>query len=283
MQPAPTDTAVVIQYWLTPTQYSTLELPPPTKTSIPELSMLDLIDQAFENGEITAEQRLLYLAYAMRERESLPIQFRGKGEWGDNEAILHLNEVYEVADNPTILCSTSPDIRSEIERLHQPHTTCEKPDPKQTSTPNLIHHAFALGEISAEQRLLYLAYAFFEYESLPVQFQSNVGWHGTNILGELEEAVNDSSVFCPMRSEIRNEIQGLLNPKITCKISDRGISTPELIEQAFAKDEIPAERRLLYLTYAVYDFKFYCQFRETEDKQHFSTERKNASYSNHVR
>jgi hypothetical protein len=208
---APTSTAE-IQYWLTPTQYSTQELPEPSQTSIPEPSTLDLIDQAFEREEITSEQRLLYLAYAMYEYESLPNQFRGTKGW---RGTLTAWELYEVANNASILCSMIPDIRSEIQRLINPHTTCETSN-QTLSTPTLIDQAFAAGDITEEKRLLYLTYAFFEYESLPIQFQSNVGWRGTYILGELEKAINDPAVFCSMSPDVRSEIQRLNDPNIIC-------------------------------------------------------------------
>ena len=44
------------------------------------------------------------------------------------------------------------------------------------STPELIDQALADGQITADERLLYLAYAVYEYESLPAQFRSDVGW-----------------------------------------------------------------------------------------------------------
>ena len=47
------------------------------------------------------------------------------------------------------------------------------------STPQLIEAAFTNGEISADERALYLAYALYEPASLPAQFHSNVGWYGT--------------------------------------------------------------------------------------------------------
>ena len=43
------------------------------------------------------------------------------------------------------------------------------------STPQLLAQAVARGEISADERILYLAYALYEPASLPAQFYSNVG------------------------------------------------------------------------------------------------------------
>src|SRR3972149_2075727 len=53
----------------------------PTQNSTRALSTPALIDRALAKGEITAEQRLLYLAYAIFEYESLPAQFHGRGGW----------------------------------------------------------------------------------------------------------------------------------------------------------------------------------------------------------
>ena len=53
------------------------------------------------------------------------------------------------------------------------------------STPELIEQAFASGEITAEQRILYLTYALYDYKSLPSQYLSNVGWSGTSYVQEI--------------------------------------------------------------------------------------------------
>ncbi len=53
------------------------------------------------------------------------------------------------------------------------------------STPELIEQAFANGEITYEQRLLYLAYAVYDPSSLPKQFQSDAGWFGTRYVAEI--------------------------------------------------------------------------------------------------
>ncbi len=53
------------------------------------------------------------------------------------------------------------------------------------STPVLIQQAYAAGLISAEERILYLAYALYEYDSLPAEYQSNIGWYGTQYVQEV--------------------------------------------------------------------------------------------------
>jgi len=85
------------------------------------------------------------------------------------------------------------------------------------STPELIDQAFARGEITEEERLLYLAYALYEYESLPTRLLSNVGWRGTSTVEELYEATNDPSVFCSMSPHVRSEFQRMLKSDTTCE------------------------------------------------------------------
>jgi len=84
------------------------------------------------------------------------------------------------------------------------------------STPDLIQLSFARGEITEEQRLLYLAYALYEYESLPTRFLSNVGWFGEMAQYELE-VLHDPSVFCSMSPHVRSEFQRLLKSDTTCE------------------------------------------------------------------
>jgi len=84
------------------------------------------------------------------------------------------------------------------------------------STPDLIQLAFERGEITAEYRLLYLAYAIYEPESLPKRFHSNVGWRGTLTNMELYEAINTPSVLCFMSPYVRSEFQRLFNPDTNC-------------------------------------------------------------------
>jgi hypothetical protein len=93
----------------------------------------------------------------------------------------------------------------------------EYQESRRFSTPELIDKAYVAGRISEEERLLYLAYAIFEYESLPARFHSNIGWSGTSTIMELSQAANSPSVLCSMSPEIRSEFQRLLEPKITCE------------------------------------------------------------------
>jgi hypothetical protein len=84
------------------------------------------------------------------------------------------------------------------------------------STPALIDQALAQGEITAGQRLLYLAYAVYEYKSLPAPFRSNVGWRGTETVREIREAADDPSVMCSLEPDVQSELRRLLKGGATC-------------------------------------------------------------------
>jgi hypothetical protein len=88
---------------------------------------------------------------------------------------------------------------------------------QKLSTPALIDQALARGEITDEERLLYLAYAIFEYESLPSRFRGNVGWRGTSVVAELYESAQTPSILCSMSPSVRSEFQRLLNLDTTCE------------------------------------------------------------------
>jgi hypothetical protein len=90
------------------------------------------------------------------------------------------------------------------------------PTSQYLDTPSLIEQAFARGEITEEERLLYLAYALYEYESLPVQFRSNYGWFGESYVIELQEAFSHPEVICSMSPHVRSEILRLYNSDPLC-------------------------------------------------------------------
>jgi len=87
---------------------------------------------------------------------------------------------------------------------------------QKLSTPQLIGQAYTKGEITADQRLLYLAYAIYEHESLPARFRSSVGWRATSTVEEIDEAIDAPSIFCSMSPEIQSEFQRLLKPDAIC-------------------------------------------------------------------
>lgn len=94
--------------------------------------------------------------------------------------------------------------------------TGQTPTGPRLSTPALIDQALARGEITAGQRLLYLAYAVYEYESLPAQFRSNVGWRGTETVRELRMAADDPNVMCSLGADVQSELRRLLKGGATC-------------------------------------------------------------------
>jgi hypothetical protein len=90
-------------------------------------------------------------------------------------------------------------------------------DPRRTlDTPSLIERAFNRGEITAEQKWLYLTYAIYEYESLPTRYWGKVPWEGTFTLVEVYGAVHSPSVFCNMSPYVQNEFRRLLRPDTIC-------------------------------------------------------------------
>ena len=91
------------------------------------------------------------------------------------------------------------------------------------STPQLIDQALANGEITVEQRDLYLAYAIYEYDSLPVRFRSDVGWSGTAIVAELTKAWTAAAGKPGAYSRATfNELDRLLSPAagVVCDQTD---------------------------------------------------------------
>jgi hypothetical protein len=58
---------------------------------------------------------------------------------------------------------------------------------EKLSTPELIERDFAEGNITAEQRFLYLNYALNDPKNLPPQYRSKVAWEGTMLAIELSE------------------------------------------------------------------------------------------------
>lgn len=93
----------------------------------------------------------------------------------------------------------------------------EYQETQKLSTPQLIDRAYHAGRISEEERLLYFAYAIYEYESLPKRFRGHTPWEGTFILRDLYEAANSPSVLCSMSLYVRSEFQRLLKPDTVCE------------------------------------------------------------------
>lgn len=84
------------------------------------------------------------------------------------------------------------------------------------STPQLIDSALARGEISSDQRLLYLAYAIYEYDALPAEYHSQKRWDATLILRDLNRFASSPDVVCNMPTDIRVEFQRLMKVEVSC-------------------------------------------------------------------
>ena len=85
-----------------------------TEASSRELSTPELIDQAYNRGQITEEEHLLYFAYAIYEYESLPTRLLGSVEW-DGTPILEV--IQETVTSPEEFCSMSLYVQNELRRV----------------------------------------------------------------------------------------------------------------------------------------------------------------------
>jgi hypothetical protein len=110
---------------------------------------------------------------------------------------------------PTVTPAATPEPRPTAPTPHRPAA-------RESSTLALIDAALARGEITPGQRLLYLTYAIYEYDSLPAQFRSDAGWRGTSIVRELKAAVQDPQVMCGLTPEIQSELRRLLRSGVSC-------------------------------------------------------------------
>ncbi len=87
---------------------------------------------------------------------------------------------------------------------------------QKLSTPDLIKQAFTSGEITEEERLLYLAYALDDQDKLPTRFHSSVPWGGTLIIWELREAVRSKSIMCKLSPFGQSELRRILQEGVIC-------------------------------------------------------------------
>ena len=88
-------------------------------------------------------------------------------------------------------------------------------DSAPLSTPELIEQAYTTGEIDDGERVLNLAYAIYEYDSLPPAYQSDAPWRGTLIVRELNEFLT-SPEFCDLPLDVQSELERLLGES-TCE------------------------------------------------------------------
>ena len=93
------------------------------------------INAAFARGLIDAETRILYLAYAIYEPESLPPVFHGSTPWDGTFVVAEIHRIYQNMQAPVFMREpglidiTSPLIRAELDRLLQDEGTyCDMPD-----------------------------------------------------------------------------------------------------------------------------------------------------------
>ena len=75
------------------------------------------------------------------------------------------------------------------------------------TTPYLIEQARTRGDIDAQTADLYLAYAYYDYDKLPKDYQSNEPWHGTLTHKRLVEETALSPAG-PARDTIENLLSG---------------------------------------------------------------------------
>ncbi len=73
----------------------------------------ELIEQAYAAGAINAEERALYLTYAVYEYDSLPPAYQSGAPWRGTMIVRELDEFL----NAPAFCEMSPEIQSELERL----------------------------------------------------------------------------------------------------------------------------------------------------------------------
>lgn len=81
----------------------------------------DLIQLAFAKDEITEEERLLYLAYAIGDYEKLPTRFHSNYPWSGTMIILELDETVNSKEE---MCNFSPFIQSELRRILREGVIC---------------------------------------------------------------------------------------------------------------------------------------------------------------
>lgn len=81
-----------------------------------------------------------------------------------------------------LICITSATVASAAPRP-VPATARQAP-----ATPALIDRAFARGEISSDQRLLYLVYAVYDFGKLPPQYRGRPGWSATMAVRDINQA-----------------------------------------------------------------------------------------------
>jgi hypothetical protein len=98
----------------------------------------------------------------------------------------------------------------------------DAPDAQRPTTPALIEAAYQRGEIRADQRLLYLAYAVYEYGSLPAEYRSRTPWSGTQVVAEIRAAAAkmEAAPGLLLPETTQTELQRLLSPQTATVCSE---------------------------------------------------------------
>jgi hypothetical protein len=111
----------------------------------------ELIDRAFARGEISSDQRLLYLLYAVREFGRLPVQFRGRAGWSATMALREINRARQalVSGQATF----SPELRAALLPVSpQAATVCDREDGSNTIETAHFHIVYdSINVLTAQQ------------------------------------------------------------------------------------------------------------------------------------
>ncbi len=99
---------------------------------------------------------------------------------------------------------------------------------KSLSTEQIIEQAYSRGEITAEQRILYLAYAVYDVKKLPAQYYGTAGWYGTAAVAEIHHALQNQGTgkATPLSATAVAELTQLTRPQGTlCDKPDKAKTT----------------------------------------------------------
>ncbi len=133
-----------------------------SSASAKPLSTQDLIEQAYTRGEITAQQRILYLAYAVYDIKKLPAQYHGTAGWYGTAAVAEINHALQNQGTGKAT-PLSPAVAAELAQLTRPQgTLCNRTDePNNTESANFrVNYGTVKGGLTIEQYVTALDTAF---------------------------------------------------------------------------------------------------------------------------
>ena len=90
-----------------------------------KLSTPELIEEAFENGEINEGERILYLTYAISTKDNyelLPKKIQGNVPWDGAMVALEVNKT---VSDPEVICGFELKIQNELQRIMPTAVSCE--------------------------------------------------------------------------------------------------------------------------------------------------------------